>query len=124
MTRAARQLAAAAASFDHASEPEPDWALEDRAAELADEIATDPERRSEAAGNVADQAGGIGYAEMIDALDRLAGVQADRLIGSDALASVLRIADSWRTDVNKEIAVMARDEAEKEAAEFPKGFRP
>lgn len=120
----ARQLAAASAQYDHASEPEPDWAMEVRAEEFRREYMADPERRDAAIDAVTTMFRGVGYVEMVSALDALAGVPVDRLIGSDALAAVLRLGDSWRRDIDAQLGVMARDEAEKEAAEFPRGFRP
>lgn len=124
MTRHARQLAAAAASFDHASEPEPDWALEDRAEQIAREIAKNPDRVYDIdtevfAAKVDDEVSQDAFSALAD----LHTTDPGRLIGGDALVRVLRIGRIFAAMRQDAIDQQARDEAEKEAAEFPRGFR-
>lgn len=86
-------------------------------AALADEYADDPAKVAEADADIDGCQSGEHYSAVERALADLAGVPADKLIGSDALAAVLRLArvhGDARTERLRELAEaqIARDDAQ------------
>lgn len=124
MTRPARQLAAAAAQYGHAREPEPDWQFDDRVEEIADDIAADPERVAEIDSDIVTAwKSKDDPTEAFSALADMHNIEPMRLLGTDTLTRLYRLAKTFAAMRQDAIDQQARDEAEREAAEFPRGFR-
>lgn len=94
---------------------------DNRIAERADELLvayrTDPDKIAEADEVWGGMLGGNIYAEIESALADLHAIPADRLIGSDALAWVLRLADLCASSRDTALRNLAETDARAEADE-------
>lgn len=101
---------------------EPHWQgsreqdIAERAGELYDEYRRDPAKVAEADEDVAGLRPGEHYDALESALADLGEVSAERLIGSDALARVLRLAAVHAEARRARLLEMAREQAEREFA--------
>lgn len=86
-----------------------------RADGLLDEYKADADKVREADENWSGCLDGAQYSEIESALADLHGIDADRLIGSDALVRVLRLAKVCAEAREAELRRMAEDAAESEA---------
>lgn len=103
--------------------PEDDDRIERRAAELEEQYANDPDKLREIDVGASESLNPEHYEGIFSALADLAGVDAEKLIGSDALARVLWMADDMEAVRIKHVKERAQADAEEESKSWPRHYR-